>query len=36
MGRRQKRLAEILRRLTDDDGIPDIVIDMIYSILMNA
>ena len=36
MERRQKRLAEILRRLTDADGIPDIVIDMIYSILMNA
>ena len=37
MERRKIRLEEILRRLrhADEFGIPDIIIDMIYSILVN-
>lgn len=34
--KRTRRLREILRILSNAEDVPDVVIDMIYSILINA
>lgn len=38
MEKRAFRIAEILRRIShaDEFGIPDVIIDMLYSILINT
>lgn len=38
MEKRKMRIAEILRIIThaDEFGVPDIIIDMVYSIIVNA